>query len=151
MSGDTRVADVGSASSVTDTEPEPGAPGSINVDHSPTPAPFTVSTTLPNVVTIAVWIPVTEQQLADAPALINRINSRLIWDVKQAEEQEIGYGDGSGEHFAGLFDSGTGIDASPGGYFSSLRSRTSAIPGSFISAQVTCAARTGSPNDRFST
>jgi len=64
-----------------------------------------------NVVTIAVWIPVTEQQLADAPALINRINSRLIWDVKQAEEQEIGYGDGSGEHFTGLFDAGTAISA----------------------------------------
>jgi HK97 family phage major capsid protein len=64
-----------------------------------------------NVVTIAVWIPVTEQQLADAPALINRINNRLLWDVRKAEEQEIGYGDGSGEHFTGLFDSGTGIDA----------------------------------------
>lgn len=63
------------------------------------------------VVTIAVWIPVTEQQLADAPALINRINSRLIWDVKKAEEQEIGYGDGTGEHFTGLFDAGTGISS----------------------------------------
>jgi Phage capsid family. len=64
-----------------------------------------------NVVTIAVWIPVTEQQLADAPALINRINTRLIWDVKLAEEQEIAYGDGSGEHFTGLYDSGTAISA----------------------------------------
>ena len=64
-----------------------------------------------NVVTIAVWIPVTEQQLQDAPALINRIDSRLLWDVKKAEEQEIGYGDGSGEHFEGLFDSGSNIDS----------------------------------------
>lgn len=64
-----------------------------------------------NVVTIAVWIPVTEQQLADAPALINRINTRLLWDVRKAEEQEIGYGDGSGEHFEGLFDAGTAISA----------------------------------------
>lgn len=64
-----------------------------------------------NVVTIAVWIPVTEQQLSDAPALINRINSRLLWDVRKAEEQEIGYGDGSGEHFEGLFDSGSGVSA----------------------------------------
>lgn len=64
-----------------------------------------------NVVTIAVWIPVTEQQLQDAPALINRINNRLLWDVRKAEEQEIGYGDGTGEHFEGLFDAGTGIDA----------------------------------------
>src|SRR5574338_743131 len=52
-----------------------------------------------NVVTIAVWIPVTEQQLSDAPALINRINTRLLWDVRKAEEQEIGYGDNTGEHF----------------------------------------------------
>jgi HK97 family phage major capsid protein len=63
------------------------------------------------VVTIAVWIPVTEQMLQDAPALINRIDNRLLWDIKKAEEQEIGYGDGTGEHFEGIFDSGTGIDA----------------------------------------
>lgn len=64
-----------------------------------------------NVVTIAVWIPVTEQQLSDAPALINRINTRLIWDVKKAEEQEIAYGDGTGEHFTGIYDAGTAISA----------------------------------------
>jgi HK97 family phage major capsid protein len=64
-----------------------------------------------NVVTVAVWIPVTIQQLQDAPALINRIDQRLLWDLRKAEEQEIGYGNGSGEHFEGLFDSGSNIDA----------------------------------------
>lgn len=63
-----------------------------------------------NVVTIAVWIPVSEQMLQDAPAIINRIDTRLIWDIHKAEEQEMGYGDGTGESFTGFFDTSGGID-----------------------------------------
>jgi HK97 family phage major capsid protein len=62
-----------------------------------------------NTVVIAVYIPATEQQLSDAPALINRINNRLLWDVHKAEEQQIGYGVGTGENFTGFFD-GTNVD-----------------------------------------
>jgi HK97 family phage major capsid protein len=61
-----------------------------------------------NTVVIAVYIPATEQQLSDAPALINRINNRLTWDVHKAEEQQIGYGNGSGENFDGFFQ-GTNV------------------------------------------
>lgn len=61
--------------------------------------------------TIADTIPVSEQQLADAPALINRINTRLMHGVKQKEEQLMGYGSGSGLEFAGFFDSDSDVAA----------------------------------------
>src|SRR5690349_31519 len=61
--------------------------------------------------TIADTIPVSEQQLADAPALINRINTRLLHGVKQKEEQLMGYGSGSGLEFAGFFDSDSDVAA----------------------------------------
>lgn len=56
-----------------------------------------------NVRTIAEWIPVTEQMLEDAPAVINAINTDLMADLDDAEEAEITYGAGTGEHFLGLF------------------------------------------------
>jgi HK97 family phage major capsid protein len=59
--------------------------------------------------TIAVTLPVTEQQMSDMPALINRINNRLLWDLKKKEEQLCGYGSGSGTEFAGFFDSDSDV------------------------------------------
>lgn len=57
--------------------------------------------------TIAVWIPVTEQQLQDAQIVINEVDAHLRWDVRKKLEEECLYGSGSGEHFTGLFnDSG---------------------------------------------
>jgi HK97 family phage major capsid protein len=61
--------------------------------------------------TIAHTLPVSEQQLADAPSLINRINTRLMHGVKQKEEQLMGYGTGSGLEFAGFFDTDSDVDA----------------------------------------
>lgn len=61
--------------------------------------------------TIAVTIPVTEQQMADMPALITRIDNRLLWDLKKKEEQLCGYGSGSGVEFAGFFDTDSGVVA----------------------------------------
>lgn len=61
--------------------------------------------------TIATTIPVSEQMLADAPALINRINTRLLHAVKLKEEQLMGYGSGSGLEFAGFFDSDSDVAA----------------------------------------
>jgi HK97 family phage major capsid protein len=56
--------------------------------------------------TVAHTLPVSEQQLSDAPALINRINSRLLHGVRQKEEQLCGYGTGSGLEWQGFFTSG---------------------------------------------
>jgi HK97 family phage major capsid protein len=57
--------------------------------------------------TIAVWIPVTEQQLQDAQIVINEVDTHLRWDVRKKLEEECLYGPNTGEHFNGLFnDSG---------------------------------------------
>jgi HK97 family phage major capsid protein len=61
--------------------------------------------------TIASTIPVSEQQLADAPALISRINNRLLYGVRRKEEQLCGYGSGTGLEFAGFFDSDSDVVA----------------------------------------
>ena len=66
--------------------------------------------------TIAHTLPVSEQQLADAPALIGRINTRLVHGVRQKEEQLCGYGSGSGLEFAGFFDSDSGVTAASESY-----------------------------------
>ena len=54
--------------------------------------------------TQAVTIPVTEQMLADAPALITAINGRLMYDLEKLLEEEMMYGSGSGQHFAGILN-----------------------------------------------
>jgi HK97 family phage major capsid protein len=61
--------------------------------------------------TIATTIPVTEQQLSDMPALVNRINTRLLHDVRKKEEQLCGYGTGTAPEFAGFFDTDSGVEA----------------------------------------
>jgi len=61
--------------------------------------------------TIAHTMPVSEQQLSDAPALISRINQRLLHGVHLKEEQLCAYGSGSGLEFAGVFDSDSDIAA----------------------------------------
>lgn len=52
--------------------------------------------------TIAVWIPVTEQQLQDAPVLINLIQQDLLYDLGKVEEEQIMWETGSGFNFNGL-------------------------------------------------
>lgn len=52
--------------------------------------------------TIAGWIPVQNQQLEDWPQLRSMIDGRLRYSVQRTEEQEIFYGDGTGEHIDGL-------------------------------------------------
>jgi HK97 family phage major capsid protein len=55
-----------------------------------------------NVRTIAEWMPVTEQQLEDVPAIIAAINVDLLADLDDTEEVEMMYGAGTGEHFLGM-------------------------------------------------
>lgn len=54
--------------------------------------------------TIAVTIPVTEQMLADAPALISAVNGRLLYDLNKTREEQILYGSGTGQDFAGILN-----------------------------------------------
>ena len=69
--------------------------------------------------TIAVWLPVSEQQLQDAPALINLIQEDLLWDLGKEEEEEIVWGDGTGVHLDGL-DANISAAANGAGYTSPI-------------------------------
>lgn len=52
--------------------------------------------------TIAVWMPVENQQLADLPALRGIIDNELLYDVNKHVEELVIYGDGAGENFSGI-------------------------------------------------
>lgn len=52
--------------------------------------------------TIAVHMPVEEQQLSDWPALSGIINGELLYDVDKHVEELVMYGDGVGENFSGI-------------------------------------------------
>jgi HK97 family phage major capsid protein len=54
--------------------------------------------------TIAVWIPVTEQQLQDVAQLQNIINVELSWDLGRTEEEQILWGNGIGQNLLGIFN-----------------------------------------------
>lgn len=57
--------------------------------------------------TIAHWIRASKQVLADFKQLQSMINGRLRWGLKIKEEDEILYGDGTGEHLLGLVPQAT--------------------------------------------
>ena len=69
--------------------------------------------------TIAVWLPVTEQQLQDAPAMVNLIDEDLLWDLGKEEEEEVVWGDGTGVHLDGL-DANISAATNAGGYTSPI-------------------------------
>lgn len=77
------------AAPVAETAAKPEAGLTVGVVNTP-------------VVTLAVHMPVTEQQLQDAPQVTNMINTELLWDLDKVEEEEIMYGDGTGQHFLGI-------------------------------------------------
>ena len=60
--------------------------------------------------THAVWIPAHENDLADLPRLANMIDTELLYDLRKLEEEEVLYGDGTGEHFRGIL-SDPGVQA----------------------------------------
>ena len=52
--------------------------------------------------TIAGWIPVTTQQLADWPMLRSEIDNFLMYGVRREEEEQLIYGPGTGTNLTGL-------------------------------------------------
>lgn len=52
--------------------------------------------------TIAVWIPVNNQQIEDYPQLSGIINNELLYDLDKTVEELVIFGDGNGENFAGI-------------------------------------------------
>lgn len=61
---------------------------------------------------IAVWMPVTEEALADVPQMQGYIQELLRYDLKLEEENQILKGDGTGENLNGLMTQATVYDAS---------------------------------------
>lgn len=57
--------------------------------------------------TIAHWIRASKQVLADFKQLATLINGRLRWGLKIKEEDEILFGDGTGQHLLGLVPQAT--------------------------------------------
>jgi HK97 family phage major capsid protein len=57
--------------------------------------------------TIAHWIRASKQVLADFKQLQTMINGRMRWGLRIKEEDEILYGDGTGEHLLGLIPQAT--------------------------------------------
>ncbi|MDD1966952.1 phage major capsid protein [Pseudomonas putida] len=60
---------------------------------------------------IAVWMPVTEEALADVPQMQGYIQELLRYDLKLEEENQILKGDGTGENLNGLMTQATVYDA----------------------------------------
>lgn len=56
--------------------------------------------------TLAHWIPVSKQVLADAPQLQSYINTRLMYGLKLEEEDQLLNGNGDGGNLSGLLDAG---------------------------------------------
>lgn len=64
-----------------------------------------------NVKTIAVLHKVTEQTLEDAPQVQDIVDVEMRLDLRQVEEQQIVWGDGTGENLLGLMAAANGIQA----------------------------------------
>lgn len=61
------------------------------------------SRTVP-VSTVAVWIPVQNQQMDDIPQLQNIIDTELLYDLSKRKEELMMYGTGVGEEFLGILN-----------------------------------------------
>lgn len=61
--------------------------------------------------TVAVWIPVNNQQIDDFPALSSLINNELLYDLDKHLEELVVYGDGVGENFDGIIPDAAVPDA----------------------------------------
>lgn len=69
-------------------------------------ATMAVSTATVPVRTIAVHMPVTEQQLQDIPQIQNMIDTELLYDLDKEEEEQVMYGSGAGQEFQGILTLG---------------------------------------------
>lgn len=65
-------------------------------------ATMSIDTVTATVRTQAVWMPVHNNQLADAPDLRNMIDNELLYDLRKYEEEQVIYGDNTGEEFEGI-------------------------------------------------
>jgi HK97 family phage major capsid protein len=84
--------------------PQYSSPDRENVTKPESGITFTLDTA--PVITLAHWIPVSKQVLADAPQLQSYINTRLMYGLKLVEEGELLNGDGASGSLTGIQASG---------------------------------------------
>lgn len=84
--------------------PQYSSPARENVTKPESGITFTLEST--PVITLAHWIPVSKQVLADAPQLQSYINTRLMYGLKLKEENELLNGTGTGGSLSGILKSG---------------------------------------------
>ncbi len=84
--------------------PQYSSPARENVTKPESGITFTLASA--PVITLAHWIPVSKQVLADAPQLQSYINTRLMYGLKLEEEDQILNGDGTGSNLGGILKSG---------------------------------------------
>lgn len=84
--------------------PQYASPARENVTKPESGITFTLEST--PVITLAHWIPVSKQVLADAPQLQSYINTRLMYGLKLKEENELLNGTGTGGSLSGILKSG---------------------------------------------
>lgn len=65
---------------------------------------FTAGTATAPVRTIAVHMPVTEQQLQDFPQIQGIIDTELRYELAFVEDEQVAWGDGTGQNLLGIFN-----------------------------------------------
>lgn len=65
-------------------------------------ATLEVTTATAPVRTLAVHMPITEQQLSDIPALRSMIDNELLYDLAKLEEEQVMWGSGAGQNLQGI-------------------------------------------------
>jgi HK97 family phage major capsid protein len=84
--------------------PQYASPARENVAKPESGITFELATA--PVITLAHFIPVSKQVLADAPQLMSYINTRLMYGLKLEEEDQLLNGDGTGGNLSGILKSG---------------------------------------------
>lgn len=87
---------------ITSAQPEIAAP--VAESGEKPASTLALDTASAPVRTLAVHMPVTEQQLQDVPALQQTINDELTFDVRRLEEYQLIWGDGLGQNLLGIME-----------------------------------------------
>lgn len=94
---------------VTITSVTRAAAGVAEGDPKPE-ATMVVDTATQPVRTLAVHMPVTEQQLQDIPQVEGMIENELLYDLGKLEEEQVIFGDGTGQNLLGIMNT-SGVNA----------------------------------------
>lgn len=65
---------------------------------------MTLGTATAPVRTLAVHMPVTEQQLQDVPQIEGLIDNELMYELAYVEDEQVSWGDGTGQNLLGIFN-----------------------------------------------